>query len=201
MSECSRRERKKQETHQRLLEAAWELFRARGYDNTAVEDITEAADVAKGTFFNYFENKEALLGEIVSWQVSTIADQVLSAEGMQTSAVAQIKQVIVAVAERLLPDGELARLLFTSRISESTKHESVHRLGSVVHELVEQGQAREEIRGNMEAGLIVRLLMTCVFYNSTQWHRAEIKFSLEDRLIESINALMDGLGGPEWRKE
>ena len=41
----SRRERKKQETRQRLLECAWRLFREKGIDQATVEDITEAADV------------------------------------------------------------------------------------------------------------------------------------------------------------
>lgn len=200
MSECSRRERKKQETHQRLLEAAWKLFQERGYDSTAVEEITEVADVAKGTFFNYFEGKEALLSEIITWQVREMADQVLLAEGMPSGTVAQIKRVIAAMAERLLPDKDLSRLLFTSRINESARHESIHRMGSVVQELVEQGQERGEIRRDMEAELIVRLLMSCVFYNSIQWHHAQVKFSLEDKLIESIDALMDGLRGPKWRK-
>ena len=54
----SRRERKKQETRLRLLRSAWQLFREKGFDNTTVEDITEAADVGKGTFFNYFATKD-----------------------------------------------------------------------------------------------------------------------------------------------
>ena len=53
----SRRERKKKETRQRLLEAALRLFQEFGYDDTTVEEITRAADVAKSTFFNYFETK------------------------------------------------------------------------------------------------------------------------------------------------
>jgi len=38
------------------------LFRERGFHNTTVEDITNAADVGKGTFFNYFPSKEHILG-------------------------------------------------------------------------------------------------------------------------------------------
>ena len=64
----SRRERKKQETRQGLLEAALALFRERGYDETTIEEITDRADVAKGTFFNYFPSKEALLSELTVWQ-------------------------------------------------------------------------------------------------------------------------------------
>ena len=61
----SRRTRHKERTRRRLIEAGEHLFRTRGFDGTTIEDIAGGADVAKGTFFNYFESKEWLLGEIL----------------------------------------------------------------------------------------------------------------------------------------
>ena len=58
--EISRRERKKDETRERITQAAIELFTERGYEATTVDDIAAKADVAKGTFFNYFQRKEAV---------------------------------------------------------------------------------------------------------------------------------------------
>jgi AcrR family transcriptional regulator len=54
------RERKVQ-----LIDAAAELFAVRGYDETRIVDIVERAGVAKGLFYWYFENKEALFRELV----------------------------------------------------------------------------------------------------------------------------------------
>ena len=59
--ELSRRERKKEETRHRIFHAAIDLFREKGFEQTTVDDITEKADVAKGTFFNYFPRKDAVL--------------------------------------------------------------------------------------------------------------------------------------------
>jgi len=56
-----RRERRRLETRERLYRAALELFGEHGFLETTVEDITEAADVGKGTFFNYFPTKEHVL--------------------------------------------------------------------------------------------------------------------------------------------
>ncbi|KOU61278.1 TetR family transcriptional regulator [Streptomyces sp. MMG1533] len=52
------RELKKQRTRDALLRAALELFTGRGYEQTTVDDITEAVDVSQRTFFRYFANKE-----------------------------------------------------------------------------------------------------------------------------------------------
>lgn len=56
-----RRERHKKATWDKLYAAAIELFTERGYDQTSIEAITERADVARGTFFNYFDRKEDVI--------------------------------------------------------------------------------------------------------------------------------------------
>jgi AcrR family transcriptional regulator len=55
------RERKKQRTRQTILTAALELFSERGYANTTLEDIAEAAEVSTGTLFAYFPSKDEIL--------------------------------------------------------------------------------------------------------------------------------------------
>jgi len=60
--EQSRRERKKEETKDRIFKAAFALFKRQGVEATTIDEICDKADVAKGTFFNYFPRKEAVLG-------------------------------------------------------------------------------------------------------------------------------------------
>ena len=52
------RERKKQRTRERIVEAAFELFEERGFEGTTIADIAEAADIAPRTFFSYFPSKD-----------------------------------------------------------------------------------------------------------------------------------------------
>ncbi len=61
----SRRERKKRETRRRIVAEATRLFSERGFDAPTVDDIAVAADVAKGTIYNYFGSKEAILFEFL----------------------------------------------------------------------------------------------------------------------------------------
>lgn len=58
---AGRRERHKRAMWNRLYAAAVELFTEHGYDETSIDDIAEHADVARGTFFNYFDKKEDVI--------------------------------------------------------------------------------------------------------------------------------------------
>jgi AcrR family transcriptional regulator len=79
-----RRERKREQTKQGLINAAVELFIAKGYDETTIDDIVAAADVAKVTFYYYFKSKE----EIILAIKETSAQEVLSrAETLLTEQV------------------------------------------------------------------------------------------------------------------
>lgn len=57
----SRRERRKQEVRGRINEAAMTLFAEQGFEQTTVEDICEAAEVARKTFYNYYGSKQDLI--------------------------------------------------------------------------------------------------------------------------------------------
>jgi AcrR family transcriptional regulator len=60
----SRRERKKRALRARIYEAATHLFIEKGYEETTIDEITDAADVGRATFFNHYPSKEAILHEI-----------------------------------------------------------------------------------------------------------------------------------------
>ena len=56
----SRQARRKRETRERLLDAAFRLMAERGVDAVAINEITEAADVGFGSFYNHFESRDGI---------------------------------------------------------------------------------------------------------------------------------------------
>jgi AcrR family transcriptional regulator len=77
-----RRERKKRQTREALIRAALELFDAKGYEHTAVREITDAVDVSERTFFRYFASKEDLAVSFAKdW-----TDAILAALGARPAA-------------------------------------------------------------------------------------------------------------------
>jgi AcrR family transcriptional regulator len=67
-----RREKRKQEIRTRIEDAAYELFKQQGIEDTSIEQICVEADVARRTFYGHFPNKHALLGGL---GISRLYDQ------------------------------------------------------------------------------------------------------------------------------
>jgi AcrR family transcriptional regulator len=66
--------RRRRETRSRLLEAALELMAEKGMEGVAINEITEAADVGFGSFYNHFESKEAIYAALVDSVFEEFAD-------------------------------------------------------------------------------------------------------------------------------
>jgi TetR/AcrR family transcriptional regulator, regulator of mycofactocin system len=115
-SPAGRRERKKLETRRALQQAALRLFAERGYDETTVEDITEAADVAVRTFFRYFRSKhDVLVGD--SLALSAQVEQALHERPPDEEPLPAIRAAARAVATTYAADRE--SLLLQGRLIEA----------------------------------------------------------------------------------
>ncbi len=198
--DLSRRERKKQETRQRLLDAALQLFREHSYGDTTVKQITEAADVAKSTFFNYFATKDAILPALIEWRLKKLEEALLPERGAPVSPVARIKRALCLVAEDPLSDPVLARRLFASRRCHPDTH-PVHTLTRLFSEQVRQAQAAGEIRADLDPVYLGGVIRALFFQQLMMWHFDYRPAPLPDLLRAMVDLLLDGIGGPDWRQE
>ncbi|SEL18321.1 TetR/AcrR family transcriptional regulator [Nonomuraea pusilla] len=94
------RERKKAETRRRIAETALRLFDARGYDAVTVNEIAEAAGVAKVTLFSYFPSKEAIVLDGVGDDLAGVVER----RGAGRTPLAALRAHLREVAAR--PPGE-----------------------------------------------------------------------------------------------
>jgi AcrR family transcriptional regulator len=93
------RERKKRETRRALTQAALELFVERGYDETTLADIAEAAGVSTRTIFSYFPSKEDILFCPMS-EMSTALAEALAARPAGMDALATLREFILAAVDQ-----------------------------------------------------------------------------------------------------
>jgi len=195
----SRRERKKRETRERLLTAAWDLFQKKGFDATTVAEITEAADVAKGTFFNYFASKEAMLGPLAGWRMHMLEEEIALEQGAPQSALARITILLRGISQSFFPHTELTRRIMSMHMGRRRdRQHHLPPLWSRLVGLIEEAQAQGEIRADIDAMFVARLLPACGFQDARRRRSSkETGFDIEQRM----NVLLEGLAGPKWRSE
>lgn len=61
----SRSERRREDTRRRLMKATYEIIAQRGTEGLVIQDITEAADVGYGSFYNHFTSKDAIVAAVI----------------------------------------------------------------------------------------------------------------------------------------
>lgn len=194
--ELSRRERKKDETRRRIFKAAVKLFRDKGFGETTVDDITEKADVGKGTFFNYFPRKEAVLGylsEVWLAEAEASAEAILAAP---TPARDKLTELICGFAAEYEEDRELSSYVIVESLNRAFEpNEDMHRRW---HELfdrvIEQGQATGEFRRDLDPDRAHMVLEGV--YMSTLFHWLKCsdgEFDLQDELRARLALVFDGL--------
>jgi AcrR family transcriptional regulator len=103
-------ERKRRQARQRIIQAAEELFLARGFDNVSVGDIAERAEVGRTTFFRHFSDKQEVVFAKEQELLETIAAagqaDDTAAPRSATEAVEQLRPIVLALCARATADPE-----------------------------------------------------------------------------------------------
>ena len=195
--ELSRRERKKEETRERIFNVACKLFRDKGFENTTIDEIAEKADVAKGTFFNYFPRKEAVLGflsELWLEEAEQKADEILASRG---PAASRITEMFVQFAGFYEDDPQLGRHM----VAESARrfHDGCDavcgRWNDLGERVITHLQQNGELRREVSAARAHEILGGVYHDTVMRWAAAEVKpFALKDELRIRLSLVIEGLG-------
>jgi AcrR family transcriptional regulator len=198
--ELTRRERKKEETKGRILEAAFDLFRKHGVEATTVEQICEKADVAKGTFFNYFPHKEAVFGYLSQTWVAEAEEKIGEILAKGTPAWSKLRDVFIGFASFYEEERELSKHM----VMEWTRHmhdpedQVCCRWANLGAHVARQLQKKGELRADVPAERASRVMEEVYHGTITEWLEGpEPPFSLKDEIRKRLNLVMEGLAPRE----
>jgi AcrR family transcriptional regulator len=101
------RERKRQQTRERLTRAAMALFLERGFEATTLDDIAAAADISRRSFFHYFASKEDV---VFAWheEITSALIAAVAARPRDESMLAAAENAISAMARQIEPNEAIA---------------------------------------------------------------------------------------------
>jgi TetR/AcrR family transcriptional regulator, cholesterol catabolism regulator len=162
-----RRERHKTDVRNRLLRAAFELFATRGFQATTVEDITQAADVAKGTFFNYFSTKELLLAQMAEHRLDILRAALAEAQLHRISSRELLYRLLLALVDEPRQSRGMARCMLLGPLSAepvvSVAGTTIARGRQILRDTIALGQRRGEIRRDWSSAELAVLFQQAFF--------------------------------------
>jgi AcrR family transcriptional regulator len=191
-----RRQRRSAEIRERLFRSALALFAKKGFAETTVEDITEAADVGKGTFFNYFPSKDHILIAFGEMQLGKLEAAI--AEVRRTNE--PISQFLRSLGARMTQEParnpEIMRALLQAYLSTTPVREAMldlqKRVQSLHTQMIRLGQEQGEIRDDLPAEEIAYAFRQTIFGTVLIWSLFG-DATLHARIDSAFNLLWTGI--------
>lgn len=192
MPVISRLIRKKAKTKEIIFKAAIELFLEKGYDQTTVDEIAVKADVAKGTFFNYFPTKDAILANLGEQRVALMEEMLANELKTIKSAKEKIYKWIKTFSELNEVDKAtislITKVVFTKVVfNMENELNSTSKLQLLLAQIIKEGQQRQEFRDNFDALCVADILISIYFFTLFKW----LEGRLEDSLLNEFNIRME----------
>ena len=147
-------------TKSKIVSTAWQLFYEQGYDNTTVDDIVKASGTSKGSFYHYFDSKDALLSSL-----SYLFDEKYEEleynfpEGLSClQKMVFLNKEVFRMIENSVSIDLLAQLLSSQLVTKSEKHllDRNRTYYKLLRKIVLEGQQNGEINKDFSVNDIVK---------------------------------------------
>lgn len=175
--------KKSRNIKKKIVSAAWRLFYEQGYDNTTVDEIVEESGTSKGSFYHYFEGKDALLSSL-SFLFDEKYEELLPSLTPEMSAMEKLfflNRELFAVIENTVSLDLLSRLFSSQLITRGEKHllDRNRLYYRLLRQIVTEGQANGELRGDLSVNEITKLYAMCERSLMYDWCICNGEYSLK----------------------
>ena len=147
-------------TKGRIVAAAWKLFYEQGYEDTTIEDIIFESETSKGSFYHYFDGKDALLSSL-SVLFDERYEELMQQDHSDKTAqelLCYLNRELFVTIENTVSIDLLARLFSSQLVTRGEKHLLDRRRTyfKLLRQIVSDGQAKGELTDRRTVGEIVK---------------------------------------------
>ncbi len=185
---------------ERILEAATRIFADKGFFNAKISDIARAAEVADGTIYLYFKNKDDILIQIFEQMADRHLANIRSRVSAGSDAVDKLRRFIQYHFETVERYPQLAEVITieTRQSSKFMKDYVPKRFFAyldMVADLIVEGQKNGLIRKNLDPGILKTVIVGALEEGTVQWLKARKKrFSLKEFGDQITTVFLKGMG-------
>lgn len=195
-AQLSRREQNKLENRQRILAVAARLFAAQGPAATTAEQIAEAAEVSRATFFNYFRSKQAVIAALAAGYDEDFAEMIASARRSEASTAGRLERVFVLTASRMLAAPALNKMILgeSERAYGHVRQSGprFNRMQGLLRELLVDGVTGGDVRTDYPIELLAEMVSGVYVSVLHNW-RLTKAYPLEARMRASARFLAEAI--------
>jgi len=192
----NRRERQSAERRERLFRSALDLFARKGFGETTVEDITNAADLGKGTFFNYFPSKEHIILAFAEMQLAKLKAAFEEMSSANVPVPVFMRSLGARMTQEPIRNPAIIRILLQAFLTDSPVRESVlnlqNRVIAIHTEMIRIGQSRGEIRNDLPPEVMAHVFRQTIFGTLLIW-TLHADGTLLSRMEDAFEVLWTGL--------
>lgn len=200
-SKTAAMEKKKKSVKDRIVSAAWELFYEKGYDTTTVDDIIRLSDTSKGSFYYYFDGKDALLNTLSS----VLDDLYLTLKEEMDPYMDSFEKLMFlnyrshTFMEKAIKVDLLASLYSTQLISKGERSllDQNREYYKLIASVIEEGQKRGEINRRKSIAEVVKYYSLCERALVTDWCLNKGSYSLGEYSKEYMPIMMESFRGKQ----
>ncbi|MCI8422316.1 MAG: TetR/AcrR family transcriptional regulator [Lawsonibacter sp.] len=191
---------KKPSTKNRIITAAWQLFREKGYDETTIEDIISLSETSKGTFYHYFSGKDSLLSSL-SDLFDSYYEELLPQLDSAMNTVDKLV-TLCCKAHRMIGDSIQPELLASLYSSQVVTKGDKHLLNQnrfyyhMIYQLADEGIRRGDIRSDLSVREIARIFAMCERAIVYDYCISGAAYDLGDYTAQMIPLLLEGIRAP-----
>ena len=128
----TRREREKARQKNEILEAARNLFSEKEFHNVSMQELADKAEFAVGTLYNFFKNKEALYGALITDMTEQYHATILQALEGEDDTEEKLRRFVVAKGDHFRENKELVRLFLS--VTRQSKYIGLVKLAAEVRQ-------------------------------------------------------------------
>lgn len=147
-------------TKGRIVDAAWELFYEQGYERTTIDDIVERSETSKGSFYHYFDSKDALLSSLSYLFDKKYEElkEVIAPEMDSYEKLLYLNHELFLMIENKISLDLLARLFSTQLTTVGEKHllDRNRTYFRLLRQYIAEGQERGQLRGDVSINEIMK---------------------------------------------
>jgi AcrR family transcriptional regulator len=192
----SRLERRKEETKKKILATAMQLFREQGFDAVLMETIAETVDIAKGTLYNYFPVKEAILDEYIRRNFKDRTEAWIAKMQDLSNTTARMETVFADLLTGIQSQKVIFEKYTAYRMKQwmSFHQEEDEKSGFqlIAAEIIRLGQENGELRSDMPTLMLEDLCEYVFMLAVKEFYLAPETFSAPQAIGRSVEVFLNG---------